>query len=601
MASRLFRSRRALAGQIDFVHKRLSYLEKHPAPKRLIPHSVTTQKIQQKSVTTPKLAENAVTASIIAANAVTSNAIADNAVTTNAIAANAVTPVELADNSVTANAIAPGAITVDKVGFTAGDIGASTTYLQDDPPASPTVGDLWFDSNNQNLLSQWSGSAWVPVRDLAISAASNAANAANTAAAAANTVAQQAANAANAANAVASNAANVANVANNAANAAQTTANSKNKIIRSTADASGTTGYSAGDLWWKMDSVSATANVIGQWTFDGTKWNSNVLRNEVIGTLDAAKITTGYLAANLIQANSINANKLVAGSITANELAANSVTAYNIVASSITGDRIAGNTIVGANIVGGTITGNKIASNTIDAVSIVSGSITANQMAANSVTATQITATAIDGKVISGATLIGAVIRTSNSVPRTEINTNGLYFYKASSSSAQIFVEPSSTVYAYDGASSSVPTNSPVLVFAHNGGGTYNSWVSTHSLEASATSAYARWTLQSDAYSPNATTAMAIEMQGAEQYMYLYGRAVIMIDDFTTSTYGIVVNGSAAPTGVQQIVGQSGYCYDSLNGTTAYKIGHVIRQVGWYSGTVTSVSGGLPGDMLFTY
>ena len=168
-------------------------------------------------------------------------------------------------------------------------------------------------------------------------------------------------------------------------------------------------------------------------------------------------------------------------------------------------------------------------------------------------------------------------------------STNGLYFYKASSSSAQIFVEPSSTVYAYDGASSSVPTNSPVLVFAHNGGGTYNSWVSTHSLEASATSAYARWTLQSDAYSPNATTAMAIEMQAREQYMYLYGRAVMMLDDFTMATYAITVNGSAAPTGVQQIVGYGGYCYDSLNGTTSYKIGNVIRQVGWYSGTVTSV------------
>ena len=309
MASRRYRSQRTHAGQVDHLVKRLSYIEKRPTPKKLLARVVTTAKISPAAVTAPKLA--------------------DNAVTSNAIAPEAVTNTELAPNAVTSYNIVPGSIMASDVGFTASDIGANASLYSDEPPAHASAGDLWFDSNNGNLLSRYSGTAWVPVQDLAIAAA-------NTAAAAANV----------------------------AANAAQTTANSKNRVIRATTDATGTSdatgAFKSGDIWWKMDSVAAAANVIGQWTFDGTKWNVNTIGNAVIANLDAQKITTGYLAAGRIQANSIDASVLVAGTITAGQIAANAITAGKIAANSITAGAIAANAVTATTIDAAALTGKTI-------------------------------------------------------------------------------------------------------------------------------------------------------------------------------------------------------------------------------------------------
>jgi hypothetical protein len=316
MASRRYRSQRTAAGQVDHLVKRLSYIEKRPTPKKLLARVVTTAKISPAAVTAPKLA--------------------DNAVTSNAIAPEAVTNAELAANAVTSYNIVPGSIMASDVGFTASDIGANASLYSDEPPTTASAGDLWFDSNNGNLLSRYDGTHWIPVRDLAIAAA-------NTAAAAANTAAQ---------------------AANVAANAAQTTANSKNRVIRATTDATGTSdavgAFKSGDIWWKMDSVAAAANVVGQWTFDGTKWNVNTIGNTVIANLDAAKITTGYLAAGRIQANSIDASVLVAGSITAGQIAANAITAGKIAANSITAGAIAANAVTATTIDAAALTGKTI-------------------------------------------------------------------------------------------------------------------------------------------------------------------------------------------------------------------------------------------------
>jgi len=316
MASRRYRSQRTTAGQVDHLVKRLSYIEKRPVPKKLQALVVTTAKVAPQAVTAPKLA--------------------DNSVTSVAIAANAVTQTEIAANAVGSEQIIPGSIQAGDVGFTAADIGANASLYSDEPPTTASAGDLWFDSNNGNLLSRYDGLHWIPVRDLAIAAA-------NTAAAAANTAAQ---------------------AANVAANAAQTTANSKNRVIRATTDAIGTSdavgAFKSGDIWWKMDSVAAAANVVGQWTFDGTKWNVNTIGNTVIANLDAAKITTGYLAAGRIQANSIDASVLVAGSITAGQIAANAITAGKIAANSITAGAIAANAVTATTIDAAALTGKTI-------------------------------------------------------------------------------------------------------------------------------------------------------------------------------------------------------------------------------------------------
>ena len=259
-------------------------------------------------------------------------------------------------------------------------------------------GDVWFDTDDGNKQYYWTGSAWVSVQDTAIAAATTAAAAATAAAAEAET----------------------------AATAAQTTANGKNKIVRSTADASGTAGYTAGDIWWKMASTSAASNVIGQWTFDGTQWNSNPLANEVIATLDAAKITTGYLAAARIEAASIAGTKIAAGTIEAVNIAAATITGAKIAAETITAGNIAAATITADQIAGATITAAEIAADTITAAEIAAGSITVDRLTAGTLTAfTLQTSTGARRVVVSAAnnairfmessSYVGAIVPASTS------------------------------------------------------------------------------------------------------------------------------------------------------------------------------------------
>ncbi|QFG12850.1 minor tail protein [Arthrobacter phage Mimi] len=97
------------------------------------------------------------------------------------------------------------------------------------------------------------------------------------------------------------------------ATTALTSANGKNKVIYSTSDASGTTGYVAGDTWFKKDASNV---VIAQWEYSGSAWVSKTIGNTVIAALDAGKITSGYVDAARIQAGSVTADKLLIGDFT---------------------------------------------------------------------------------------------------------------------------------------------------------------------------------------------------------------------------------------------------------------------------------------------
>lgn len=92
-----------------------------------------------------------------------------------------------------------------------------------------------------------------------------------------------------------------ANAAQGTANTALTSATGKNKIVWSTSAASGTTGYVAGDTWFRIDGSGV---VIGQWEFT-TSWQPRTIGNLVIAAVDAGKITTGTLDADRIAANSL--------------------------------------------------------------------------------------------------------------------------------------------------------------------------------------------------------------------------------------------------------------------------------------------------------
>ena len=284
------------------------------------------------------------------------------------------------------------------------------TFYQASAPTASEVGDIWFDTDDGFKQYYWNGSAWTSVQDTAIAAATAASTAATAAAA-----------------------------------AAQTTANGKNKVVRSTLDASGTTGYTAGDIWWKMSSTSLDSTILAQWTYDGTAWRSNTLTNAVIANLDAGKISTGFLAAARIEAASLNADKLVAGSITATQIATGTITASQIAASTITGakiaagtltaDNIAANTIVDSKIAAGTITATEIATGTITADQIAGATITAAEIAAETITAAEIAAATITVDKLTAGTLTAFTLQTSTGTRRVTVSAanNAISFREAGS------------------------------------------------------------------------------------------------------------------------------------------------------------------------
>lgn len=69
-------------------------------------------------------------------------------------------------------------------------------------------------------------------------------------------------------------------------------------------------GSLVGDRWFQRDTGHA---IIGMWLWDGDNWVRQTLNNEVIGNLDAGKITTGHLEGARIKAGSITADRLVVG------------------------------------------------------------------------------------------------------------------------------------------------------------------------------------------------------------------------------------------------------------------------------------------------
>lgn len=116
------------------------------------------------------------------------------------------------------------------------------------------------------------------------------------------------------------------------------------------------------------------------------------------------EVLPGTIVTTMIATDAITADKILAGAIGTDELAANAVTANKILAGEIGTNHLAAGAVTAAKIAAGTITANEIAA----------GTITATELAANAVTAAKIAATAIDGKTITGATIIGGVVRTGS-------------------------------------------------------------------------------------------------------------------------------------------------------------------------------------------
>jgi len=297
-----------------------------------------------------------------------------------------------------------------------------------------TEGDVWFDTDDENIQYYWTGTAWVSVRDLGIQAAEDAAAAASSAAAAA-TAASAAATAAAAA-------------AASAATAAQTTADGKNKIYRQTTMP--TTGpFAEGDLWFDTDDDNKfyryTSGAFSAFTLGNEALASLSANKLTAGTIDASVITVSNINAGNISTGVLNADRIQAASITGAKLVAGTIEAVSIAAGTITGAKLAVGTIEAVSIAAGTITGAKIAATTITAANIAVATITADQIAGATITAAEIAADTITAAEIeagsitvdrlSAGTLTAFTLQTSDGARRVTVSasTNAISFREANS------------------------------------------------------------------------------------------------------------------------------------------------------------------------
>ena len=332
MASRR-RRRKSIGKVITSVERRMRKVEKRPGPTRLKNNVVTREKIGYRAVRTKNIGVNNVVTENIAPDSVTP---IEASFGVNIVSTTEPDPEYLKAGTQWTNPDTSETQVYDSenesfVPVGGADLiarqtadGKNTIYVQNDAPVpSATVvlkeNDLWYDTNDGNKLYVWNTIEWANIQDTAIADAKSAAT------------------------------------------AATVTANGKNRIIRSTLDATGTAdalgvAYKSGDLWWKMATTSAASEVLGQWTYSGTAWLSNTIANAVIGNLDAAKITTGYLAASLIQADSISVDSLKAGTLRSGTIYTGSIAASQITAGTITAAiSMSAPTITGGSVSGATI------------------------------------------------------------------------------------------------------------------------------------------------------------------------------------------------------------------------------------------------------
>ena len=183
--------------------------------------------------------------------------------------------------------------------------GKNKVFRQTSAPTASATGDLWFDTDDDNRIYRWSGTAWV-ANDLGTNALANF---------------------------------------------------SANKITSGTIDASVVTvsNINAGNI----STGTLNADRIAAASITGSKL--------VAGTITASNIETGTITATQIAASTITGAKIAAATITASNIAANTITASQIAAGTITATQIATGTITTSQLAAGTLSANNITTGTLAA------------------------------------------------------------------------------------------------------------------------------------------------------------------------------------------------------------------------------------------
>ena len=154
-----------------------------------------------------------------------------------------------------------------------------------------------------------------------------------------------------------------------------------------------------------------------------------------ITNINASNISTGMISGNFITANTITTDKLVAQAITADKIASHTITANEIVANTITSAEIKTGSIIADDLQANTITSSSACIASLNASKITTGTLDANlvnviHLNASNITAGTISGDRIYGGTISGVTLEGVTVKTTDTTDWVELSDQDLLFYK---------------------------------------------------------------------------------------------------------------------------------------------------------------------------
>ena len=185
MASNLKRSKRTVGKRIDDLHRRVLRMQKRPAPRRIGSRIVVSSNLAQDAVTPVELAPDSVTQDAIAPGAVTDTELAPDAGGADTtFSGTAPTSPAIGDvwfdsgDSLKLKRWSGSAwVSMRDLGIAAAQAGADAAaagataaqttangknkvFYTASAPTAVSVGDLWFDTDEENKLSKWNGTVW---------------------------------------------------------------------------------------------------------------------------------------------------------------------------------------------------------------------------------------------------------------------------------------------------------------------------------------------------------------------------------------------------------------------------------------------------------
>lgn len=214
--------------------------------------------------------------------------------------------------AVGANATINGTLASTVVSNAATGITKNVTFTQSTQPTALNIGDLWYDTGHGYKSYRWDGTTWVNVQDTSIATALTASLAAQTSASGKNTIIYGAKTPPSpySSDVTYGQAPNLtyyqitpgttSTSVNTTTGAVTTTPTTAINTFPQTIN--NTTYNIAGDTWFVLN---INGSVIAQYTVssDATQWVWTTVSNQVIGNIDAGKITSGTLSAVNINNN----------------------------------------------------------------------------------------------------------------------------------------------------------------------------------------------------------------------------------------------------------------------------------------------------------